>query len=65
MSLAGCTGSDASGFMQALANDHNPVCVDITFTTPWGTEHVQINRMGGCLGASAVIPAPQVVPAKP
>jgi ABC-type glycerol-3-phosphate transport system substrate-binding protein len=48
LGLAGCTPAADTALLQALAQDRNPVCVDLTFTTPWGTEHVQINRLSGC-----------------
>jgi hypothetical protein len=46
MGLTGCAQDTA--LVQALAQDKNPVCVNLTFTTPWGTEVVQINRLNGC-----------------
>jgi hypothetical protein len=48
LGLAGCTPAADTALLTALAQDKNPVCVDITFATPWGTEHVQINRLSGC-----------------
>lgn len=50
--LAGCaSGPAAAELMQAIAADHNPVCITITLATPWGTQSTKIDRLRGCEAA--------------
>lgn len=62
MGLAGCSFAPTDQVLNALAQDHNSVSVNVTFTTPWGTEQIQVERNMACTAANPTGSASAVKP---